>query len=509
MHRAQLVSINEVIKLHQAGKLDAAERGYDKILAKLPQHPDALHMKGVIALQRGDALSAVKLISRVVAIRPDDASVYSNLAAALLRLGLFERARDYALRSLTLNARGLAAENVLGAACAKLGEHDYAVAAFERALRIDPGHKASMEGLLDNLRSLGRWDEILRVISSVKGIHDDGLEIRKAQALRSLGRFDEALACMKRCRFTNTFDWQVNMLKLRLEREEPELATEHGQRLLEIKNESSLKGFESAECALSERWLDPVPAFVPNDADHPERNVICFTLWGNDPKYTYNAVLNARLVPKIYPGWRARFYVDASVPPEIIEALLKYDARVIHVEADERTHLKLFWRFLATDDPQVERFLCRDCDSLVNPREKAAVDEWLASGKRFHVMRDHPEHAELIMAGMWGGVAGLLPKLSEQAVTYYEKHQQKWRWVDQDFLRDRIWPLIVDDCLVHDAYYQMGEDIRPFPAGSELAPGEHVGGYRPRFAAEIRASEVAAAAQAAELPETILIHRAA
>jgi hypothetical protein len=314
---------------------------------------------------------------------------------------------------------------------------------------------------------------------------------------------------MDQCDRHDGFDWQVNMLKLRLERDEPDLAVVHGQRLLEIKSESTMKSAGVSAQARSTRWVEPVPEFRPNDRLNPERNVVCFTLWGDEPKYTYNAVLNARLVPRVYPGWRARFYVDQTVPDEIIEALEKFGARVIHVASDSRTHLKLFWRFLASDDPMVERFICRDCDALVNEREKAAVDEWLSSGRRFHVMRDHPEHAELIMAGMWGGVAGLLPKLSDQAVMYYERHEQKWRWVDQDFLREKVWPVIAEDCLIHDSVYRMGADTRDFPAGSELPPGEHVGGYRPRFAAEIRASEVAAAAQAAELPQTVLLDRAA
>jgi tetratricopeptide (TPR) repeat protein len=228
--------LTEVIKLHRAGKLDAAEAEYDRILADRPEHPDALHMKGVIALQRGDALSAVKLISRVVAIRPDDAAVYSNLAAALLRLGLFERARDYALRSLTLNARGIAAEHVLGSACARLGEHDYAVSAFTRVLQIDARHRAALEGMLDSLRAQGKWDEILGVIANFKGEIDDGLRIRKAQSLRSLSCLNDALSVMDQCDRHDGFDWQVNMLKLRLERDEPDLAVVHGQRLLEIKS---------------------------------------------------------------------------------------------------------------------------------------------------------------------------------------------------------------------------------------------------------------------------------
>jgi hypothetical protein len=101
------------------------------------------------------------------------------------------------------------------------------------------------------------------------------------------------------------------------------------------------------------------------------------------------------------------------------------------------------------------------------------------SGKPFHIMRDHPEHAELIMAGMWGGVGGLLPNLADQAVQYYETHETKWRWVDQDFLRDCVWPLVKNSSLSHDSQYLFGPNARPFPAGSELPNGDHVGGYMP------------------------------
>lgn len=37
-----------------------------------------------------------------------------------------------------------------------------------------------------------------------------------------------------------------------------------------------------------------------------------------------------------------------------------------------------------------------------------AVDEWLESGKMFHVMRDHPGHNMHILCGMWGARWDLL-----------------------------------------------------------------------------------------------------
>ena len=39
------------------------------------------------------------------------------------------------------------------------------------------------------------------------------------------------------------------------------------------------------------------------------------------------------------------------------------------------------WRFLPMLDPQVSHMVSRDLDSLINEREAAAVQEWLASDK--------------------------------------------------------------------------------------------------------------------------------
>jgi tetratricopeptide (TPR) repeat protein len=475
-------AIAEAVALHQAGDAEAAEARYDRILATQPEHPDALHLKGVIALQRGDAASAVRWISRAVMLKPDHAVFYANLASALLMVGLFERAREYAQRSLSLEPQGIPAAMTLALALLETGSGEEAVAVFEDVLRREPRNRRAIDGLLECWQRLGEWQRIIDVLDRWDDPAEDALWLRRARALSALGDLEGALRALDACRSRDVFDWQVSMLKLRLDREEPDLALPHGQRLLEIKDEMARRSF--AADAISEtrsRWPERIPPFRPNDADSPERNVICFSLWGADPKYTLHAVLNASRVPRVYPGWRARFYVDDSVPVEILRALEDYGARVIRVANDPRENLRLFWRFLASDDPGVERFLCRDCDAVVNLREKAAVDEWLASGRRFHLMRDHPEHAELIMAGMWGGVAGLLPDLSEQAVRYYARHRQKWRWVDQDFLRDRVWPLIRDELLVHDDFYRMGGEIRRFPAQSALPPGEHVGGYRPRL----------------------------
>ena len=63
----------------------------------------------------------------------------------------------------------------------------------------------------------------------------------------------------------------------------------------------------------------------------------------------------------------------------------------------------MVWRFLIASDPSVGRYIIRDADSRLSER-KAAVSEWIESGKKFHVMRDHPSHNNFAMSGgMWAG----------------------------------------------------------------------------------------------------------
>ena len=47
-------------------------------------------------------------------------------------------------------------------------------------------------------------------------------------------------------------------------------------------------------------------------------------------------------------------------------------------------------------------YISRDLDSRFSDREQAAVEEWLNSSKKFHIMRDHPRHRPAMLGGTWG-----------------------------------------------------------------------------------------------------------
>merc|ERR1719181_2466889 len=103
-----------------------------------------------------------------------------------------------------------------------------------------------------------------------------------------------------------------------------------------------------------------------------------------------------------------------------------------------------FWRFLVNDDPSIKLYLIRDLDSTPSLREKAAVDEWIASGLPFHAMRDHPWHGVPIMGGMWGGLGSAIsaPNVQSRFVAYL-KDQDKFTYgQDQNWLAQEIWPIM-------------------------------------------------------------------
>lgn len=242
----------------------------------------------------------------------------------------------------------------------------------------------------------------------------------------------------------------------------------YGERSLVLKDQRA-----TAE-RLASGFSVPAESPLAFQLDGGKANVIAFSLFGAQPRYLDGALRNAAVAPYVYPGWRCRFYCDDSVPPSTRSALSRLGADVVLVPKPQRWSDALFWRFLVAEDPSVGRFLVRDCDSVVNVRESAAVNEWLASPFYFHAMRDFPSHTDLLLAGMWGGVAGVLPRLATLLEGFGYDPRTESRTADQRFLGRRVWPLIRSSCLIHDRCYRCF-GARPFPAGTDLPGLRHIG----------------------------------
>ena len=217
------------------------------------------------------------------------------------------------------------------------------------------------------------------------------------------------------------------------------------------------------------------------------KNIISFSLWGNEPMYTIGAIKNAELAKTIYPDWICRFYLGDDVSEDIVSRLQSFDnTEVIIMPHKENDWQGMFWRFYAvnTEEEDVDYVIFRDTDSRLSVREYEAVTEWINSDKYFHIMRDHPYHTEAIMGGMWGcKPKELLEKISkdiyakisaepvhslerviddwiyhetknieEKRPKHLEPEQLNTKGIDQIFLRGLIYHTVFRDAYIHDSY---------------------------------------------------------
>jgi hypothetical protein len=194
------------------------------------------------------------------------------------------------------------------------------------------------------------------------------------------------------------------------------------------------------------------------------KKIIAFSLWGNNPKYCIGAVKNAKLTNEIYKGWTSRFYCGQSVPDDILKQLNDTENCEVVMMDEAGDWSGMFWRFLPASESNVEAMLSRDCDSRLNLREKSAVDEWMKSYYSFHIMRDHPWHGTQILGGMWGVK---YPKLKRMKQMMEEYTKGDFWQVDQNFLKQKIYSLIANDCVVHDEFFTFNSNARPFPLKRE------------------------------------------
>lgn len=202
---------------------------------------------------------------------------------------------------------------------------------------------------------------------------------------------------------------------------------------------------------------------LPDVALRDGKKIISFSLFGGEnPKYIESAVLNAELVSRIYPHWICRFYIDYSIPSHIRKRLIAHGAEVFICDESLHHIPKTMWRFLPLNDPTVSCVIFRDADSVISRREAAAVDEWLNSGKYFHTIRDNGSQTDLVMAGMWGAICGVIPNVIEMMNEFVAKGELDKRFADQDFLKNYLWQYICQSLYATDSVFDF-LDSHPFP----------------------------------------------
>jgi predicted O-linked N-acetylglucosamine transferase (SPINDLY family) len=194
MNLQQLLS--QAVTLHQAGRLEEAEKIYDQILAEQPATFAVLHLMGLMRLQQTRAPEALMYMEAALRVQPGTPETLSNYAITLSSLGRHEEgltALDTAIQARPDDPGQLTNR---GAIKSKLGRLEEALADFDRALALAPKHADALNNRGLILHGLRRYEAALASFDSLLALGPDYVEGRnnRGLTLRELGRNAEALA---------------------------------------------------------------------------------------------------------------------------------------------------------------------------------------------------------------------------------------------------------------------------------------------------------------------------
>jgi len=192
------MTINEALALHHAGRLSEAERAYRAVLAAQPNQYHALHFLGVLKAQMGDMAASADLITRSLALYPDNALAEFHLGEALRNLHRSDDAAAHFRRTLALDPSFVPAHTALAACLIERGQPEAALAVCDAALQHHGGDAALQAHRGDALLLLNRRADALGAYEQALASDPQQVaaQIGRARLIFEQGHTDAALAAV-------------------------------------------------------------------------------------------------------------------------------------------------------------------------------------------------------------------------------------------------------------------------------------------------------------------------
>jgi protein O-GlcNAc transferase len=192
-HAAPVSSIALAVEHHRTGRLQEAEAIY----RQHPSDPDALHLRGLIAHQRGQHEEAITLITKAISLAPAEAMYYGALEAPCRASNRLQTLVSLYRQLLQYQPDEVVAHNNLGNALKDLGRLDEALSQFDKGLALQPDFAIAHVNRGIALRLLGRLDEAVQANRKAAELLPDSADaaMHLGHVLREQGKLDEAAHC--------------------------------------------------------------------------------------------------------------------------------------------------------------------------------------------------------------------------------------------------------------------------------------------------------------------------
>ncbi len=178
---------------HQAGQVEEAKKLYLDILGQNPNQAQALNLLGLVAQQTGEYSRAVKLAKKAVAIEPD-ARFLSNLGTAYRSAHKFEQAAAAFQQALKIDPGLIEAQFNLAGLYLDHGRNQEAITWFRKVISLKTTMLPAHEGLGQAFLNSDNFTEALSCAESVLSMTPSSISAmtNKGLALQGLGQFPEA-----------------------------------------------------------------------------------------------------------------------------------------------------------------------------------------------------------------------------------------------------------------------------------------------------------------------------
>jgi len=191
--------IERALQHHQAGRLDDAKNIYDHILKSSPRHPDALHLRGLIALQTGDAGLAAEYLRKATQLQPKNWIFRGNLASALMELGDLDGAESAFRRAAQLSPEQAQFQMGIANCLALRGKLVEAEKQLRAVTQRFPPFALAWFNLANAVRDQGRPGEAVALYLHAIKLDPDLIDARNnlGATLLAMGKMEQAEAAYK------------------------------------------------------------------------------------------------------------------------------------------------------------------------------------------------------------------------------------------------------------------------------------------------------------------------
>lgn len=188
------------IKQHQTGQLAQAETFYRNVLEIQPDQPDALHLLGVLAQQKGDYITAEKMIRLAIAQDSSTPLFYLNLGNALRGQGKNPEAIASYQKAIDLEPKFAVAHYNIANEFSSNKNITQALVHYRKAVELEPDFPEAYLALAKTLHRQGSLDEAIECYQRTITLDPECAEahFNTGFAKQTQGKLDEAIESYSR-----------------------------------------------------------------------------------------------------------------------------------------------------------------------------------------------------------------------------------------------------------------------------------------------------------------------